>query len=1045
MSEDDFNRFNDSEEYDEAIKNISESMDKGKLVFFIGAGVSKIQGYAGWNGYIDRLFCYWIKKASHKGAKEIKDALQKIKNSKMDNTRKVDLLYEILEDLLSKEEFNKRKTEFEKYYFAIKEPDEKYNDVLLQLSELDATYLTTNYDNQIEKHLKLMKNKFYLVKDMSDFNNKINDDIFVNTVVHIHGTPYGLIDDFISSGESYKEHYYVANQITDNVREWLEKQNVTFVFIGSSMEEGEVLSLIPNNSKNIAILKTDDDKNSDYLRRIKGKFFSDKNNTTVLWYGSDYDELPLFIEKLKDDVLSRVKKTNEYILINELRNPRISSERMVELINTQKISTINKAIPGLVEENKNKILQNVTKINLLDDKKTNLPEQFFDVFLDGIDGLNGKQINRIARYISYNNGSYRYRNANLFFDRCSLDEIELDKIYKILSSRNDIEFTSFKQNSSVMGWKIVKDIIKKDADSYYSEGTDFNLSVPAVRNLVNYILKPEIIEETKCIGGETLIADNREFQGLYQAMLHNKLSIENMPWKDNIDDKIFESSVFIKLLMVIYKKQGFDIILIKKIIKNANFHDEYLGSYFGDFVRDNLELIKTLEIDLPKIEYVDNIQILGSSPITFKSIINKEELKKNNISILINKITDSKYECGNPPIKDKSNHTINVDKTIVFFEKVLNSNDNEQIEKVFKLMTYNCGEKNMFKMYKYLYEWILTKYKKSYSKDKLFGFICSNYQNINNFQPTDYNIFSTMIKEGTDNIIDQYLNIDVSNLNKPSVDFNIFSFMKFDLGSYLLLFNDILRRNDCYTDIIKIKIEDIDDKRIQHFMMGRHHEIFKDYQFNDLYFLIGFSSKNKINDNYTPKFVNAVKTFFNNRDNTNIDEFTLDNLLYIALQEIKPKDELLIKDDIAFKAFQILISNDNAFEYEEDWIMRTYKLNPNKFIQKILFYSSTRKNINKILKIIAQIEGYISLHGIPKINPIFYTKLLNLPEELTKELGSLLFMCANEYNIRDYSMQIIEFTLTNISVEERRKLIFNLEPHITKQKYDDLVSSYIHV
>ena len=1046
MNTNDFNRFNSSEKYRESVRNISEAMIKGKLVFFIGAGVSRIQGYAGWNGYINKLFCYWMKETSHINSPKIKNALEKIKNSKMDNARKVDLLYEVLEDILSEKEFNERKTEFEKCYFINKEPTEKYNDVLLKLSELDATYLTTNYDNQIEKHLNLMKNKSYPITDMSDLNNKMNDDVFVNTVVHMHGTPYGSMEDFISSGDSYKNHYYVDNQITKNIREWLEKRNVTFVFIGSSMEEGEVLSLIPNNSKNIAIMKADDDgESSDYIRKIKSNFYHNKNDTTVLWYGDNYDDLPSFIEKLKNDILSNVKKDNNYMLINEIRNPRISSDRIIKLINTQNSSTINNALPGIVDENKNKILKNIARIRLLDDRSSNLSEPLYNIFLEGIDYLTNSQINRIVKYMSYDNNSYKYINANLFFEKCSLDEVELDGIYKNLSSRIDIEFTSFSQNDYVMGWKIVKDIISEDSNNYYMDTTNFNLSVSAENELINCILNPDIIEKTKLIGGELMLEEHREFQGLFRSILNDRLNIEGISWENCVENRIFKSSIFIKLLMVIYKERGLDIVVIKKVIENANFHDKYLGSDFGEFVRENIDLIKAFGIKLPKMEYVDNIRILGRNPVILKSIIDYEELEKESMNILMNKVTNHDYEYGNLPIKDSNNHIICIDKTIDFFKDVLNSKRDECIKKVFNLIMYNDGQKNMFKMYKNLSEWILNKYKKLYDKDELFRFICSNYKSINSFQSIDSIIFGTMIRDGNRDVIDKYLNIDFSCLNKPSGDFDIIGFMNSDLGRYLLLFNDVLQRDSSYIDVIKKKIEGITDKKIKNFMVGRHYEIFKKDKFNDLYNLIGFSSNNEVTDSYTHKFSNSVKLFFRDNGNYNIDRITMNNIFYVALQEFRPRDDFSIKDELASEVFDVLLYDDNVLKYEEDWVIYFYKLNSNEFINKILLYSSIRKNVDKLLKIIFQIKNYILSQGIPKVRPTFYINILNSSKELTKELGDLLYMCANKDNIKSYNMQIVEFILLNVPVEKRSRLLIILEPHITHQEYDDFVSRFIHV
>lgn len=196
------NRFNSYEDYINAIKIIYEAMKNGKLVFFIGAGVSRIQGYENWNGYVQLMLQYWsdqiIKDSYSEDSMKYVKAIQQIKESRMSNKRKIDLLYELLEDFMP-EEFEARKTEFEEKYFIKLSPINVDNKVLYAIASLDAAYITTNYDIQIEKHLEKMKKNGISVTDMTDLNEKIHNDIFINTVIHLHGVPYGHKEDFISS------------------------------------------------------------------------------------------------------------------------------------------------------------------------------------------------------------------------------------------------------------------------------------------------------------------------------------------------------------------------------------------------------------------------------------------------------------------------------------------------------------------------------------------------------------------------------------------------------------------------------------------------------------------------------------------------------------------------------------------------------------------------------------------------------------------------------------------------------------------------------
>lgn len=52
-------KFQSLSEYNVIVNRMAEALKNGRLVFFIGAGISRIQGYPSWDEYIDRLIKYW--------------------------------------------------------------------------------------------------------------------------------------------------------------------------------------------------------------------------------------------------------------------------------------------------------------------------------------------------------------------------------------------------------------------------------------------------------------------------------------------------------------------------------------------------------------------------------------------------------------------------------------------------------------------------------------------------------------------------------------------------------------------------------------------------------------------------------------------------------------------------------------------------------------------------------------------------------------------------------------------------------------------------
>ena len=321
--------------YKKMVEDVSKAEDRNALILFIGAGVSISQGYPNWNEYIDKLIKYWTFHLSDLIDKEITKEkevmrqdvllLDQLLESNMDKKRKVDLVHHMIKKYTkidgneegSKTRYEENLLNFERLYFKYLPVCSENNEILLHLVNLNATYITTNYDSEIEKHVqKCTGNKIDVLNDLSE----VSSDIKKNSVIHLHGTPDCNPKFFISSANSYVNLYYPnKNEETSplqNIKEIIQrKSDATIVFIGCSMEEDEVLSILKlaedekedkeKEIKYYALLKYDNSINLQIREHYHNNFndyMHSTKNVDIIWYGDKFDDLPKFCERLVNDV-----------------------------------------------------------------------------------------------------------------------------------------------------------------------------------------------------------------------------------------------------------------------------------------------------------------------------------------------------------------------------------------------------------------------------------------------------------------------------------------------------------------------------------------------------------------------------------------------------------------------------------------------------------------------------------------------------------------------------------------------------------------------
>lgn len=266
--------------YEKLVNDLTEAINQQKLVIFVGAGVSISQGYPNQNNYIEHLIKYWqgqvlAESSEKKLGREHHLIFDLISKSDITNKRKVDLVNYELKNVFG-EDFEKRRLDFEKGYFKNLLPYSLINQTLESLASLNAIFITSNYDYEIENHARRLKNTVITINDLNEFKNSKKGKLKLGDVLHIHGTPDCDVKYFVSSSADYSKVYLRDRNNFDGLVSWFEEAKPTVLFIGAGLEEDEILSLLREGSHNYALMKsehTGNPKVDEHYKKIAEDFF----------------------------------------------------------------------------------------------------------------------------------------------------------------------------------------------------------------------------------------------------------------------------------------------------------------------------------------------------------------------------------------------------------------------------------------------------------------------------------------------------------------------------------------------------------------------------------------------------------------------------------------------------------------------------------------------------------------------------------------------------------------------------------------------------
>jgi len=283
------------------IDEINKSSRRGKLVFFVGAGVSSLSGYPKWSKLVDVFY------------KELYGEEKGEENEfTSDEYLKIPQMYY---DVLEKSEKNKYDDILKNVFDVDSEPNEIHYKLL---SLNPAHIITTNYDDLLEKTC-CQRGKYY---------TKISreKDVSAKLLLKVHGDfSDGFKGDNIVLKESDYMSYEQNHPLISNLMKSI-MSTYTIVFIGYGLGDYNINLLLnwvkqlqKSDFKRPFFIRTDEEA----IKKIDEKYFYNKGLRII-------DSASL-IESQKNEYLKRYNAVMDR-LIDYRNNKIIKDDEIIELI-----------------------------------------------------------------------------------------------------------------------------------------------------------------------------------------------------------------------------------------------------------------------------------------------------------------------------------------------------------------------------------------------------------------------------------------------------------------------------------------------------------------------------------------------------------------------------------------------------------------------------------------------------------------------------------------------------------------------------------------
>ena len=1037
--------------YENLIDDVTEAIKNFNLVIFIGAGVSIAQGYPNWNNYIEHLIKYWqgqvLSVSGEKSlGREHHIVFDLISKSSISNKRKVDLVNYELKKVFG-EDFEKRRLDFEKGYFKNLLPYSIVNKTVESLARLNAIFITSNYDYEIENHIKRLNNSVVTINDLNDFVKNKDGKLQFGDVLHIHGTPDCDVNYFVSSSADYSKTYLKNRENFENLVTWFKDTKPTVLFIGAGLEEDEILSLLCEDSKNYALMKSENTGNQradEHFRDVIEGFFSSENHTQIIWYGKNYEDLPIFVEKLVSNINDKLGIHAYRKDWNNLLNPSLKQEDYNKSLNN--ISSNFKYLSSLLNkviENNNDDLSRLLLNGLLKGKNVKTIESnsfsiFWTFIAKNIEKLSDNDWEVIYKILSEGYQNYFIDDVFFVYNYAKDNKIssftnnKLNELRKIISRDEDIVISSFNKDRTLLGYWLVSTFEQQNRDLYLEEDSNIevNLNTECVNKLTSTLNKSEFSRYNYySINYQLEEYGNVEF--IYKLMKSRRLFIEEKEFLESGSEDLLSTKLIQKLLVQLDNETNLDLEFISRLIDKIDFSDIHFGEELNTFIKEHKSIIREKNIEIPEKPYRNWISSLEGGFVSQFSYLTQENLVEYDESRVLEILVNAeKEQRGSSILEEKT-----INETENFLITVLKES-NEISKKVSNFLKNHIDD-------------LYPKYKRLYVKIISFPEIEENLRNIvrekylkkfnkESFDFNDRKFFEYHIKQqNTDiDIFEKLLSINVnklSTLRNDNEQLDMFHYINSEMGSYLQCLILLINQKPEYTPQIIQKIDSVDDFAYKELAQGILLYEYNCRVINVTYHtFLGFSYSHSVIDTEVVSiFKDVVKNILKEKIK---DNQILDRVYLIALDSVDPTiDSFSLSKNNYSQMINIIFTEDYEFRYSKEWLRELFKSDSSANYLVTIFYLLYNENLkeNRFALFIEELSDYVTTYN-QKLSLRGMNYKLNHEELNNFDLLKKMFLKLMETDKIEndiFYLDGIKSILPLLSLDERR----NVLQHIQKQ------------
>lgn len=1006
-------------EFNDLVTSLVDAVENFNLVVFIGAGISLSQGYPNWNGYIEKLIHFWqfnirnFEEAKGKIDNRLLSCFDEILKSNNTNKRKIDLLHTLLYDILG-EKFFEVKLDFEKYFFNNVAPDYIENSILTDLIKLNPIFITSNYDFEIERHLKRSKQPgtFTPINNIREFRD--SDSVLrSNDVLHLHGTTNGDSNFFVNSSYDYSRQYLKQPDEFNNLREWFQEKNPVVLFLGSSMEEEEILSLLPATTKNFALMKANSNETR-IFRNLYNKTYQKNNNTTIFWYGDSYDSLGKKLNEIVSSVQSKLdipESIDDWNTLHTISTEDIVYREILEkyIEDDRFLFDIFKTEDSRLEE---KILRNIFSSDILFGKVINI-SSFWVMLNNNFEVLDKLQVGTIIQgYKSMKLNIHWLEVFDIFEKLKNLREIEqadLNEIRKNLSHQQELVRTSFSSDASLMGYWLVEQL--QLPHSYYRSifYGDKIISINLKSEMIPLIVE-SITDEFRYryLSAKEILSDDL-IKIINVSLLNGRIYLDKIPILDNFPEPLLETRLFQRLLVSIDNTRRLNDSILNRLINKIDFSDTFFGFELNTFIDYHKDRLEENSIKIAE-NYRDGISDGEVSIVHSKSFIDNrqilEETIENTVEILLSSQEESMTE--REDFFTERTYQATADFLISSLKR-----DDEISGKVKKMIL----EKGCFLYPKYeklFLELLLSEEYDFELKDEAEKIFLKKFSG-DDFSWEEKKFFQKLVDNDKFNhpALEKLFHVNVNELNyeyiyldkeRPELlDLN--DFINTELGGYLDILIQLNKKDHSKQSAIKDIVSIVESKNFREFTQGALSTTDSSIDIDEVtinvfqgycYSIYGFKKEDLV------KFLSAGKELL---AKGYVDDFNKNNLFLLSLSMINPSDDKTHVNwsEINFsQLIDVVLQSEIEYQYENQWVEAIILNDKDGQYGRSIMYSLTNDNalIAKSEKVLEIFQRNISRYS-EKIDIDLLPDSIKNQEDLKKKelLIKLFFLLLDNSKI----------------------------------------------